>query len=63
MENMRVDQRAIEEDRQIWANRSPATRADMAAELPEWASSMMLDDEEQESYERDQATATAKAVV
>ena len=61
MENMRVDQQAIEEDRQIWASRSPATRADMAAELPEWASSMMLDDEEQESYERDQATATAKA--
>lgn len=58
----RIDQGAIEAERYIW-EKEPATRQEMAAELPAWAAEMMLDDDELDSYEEEMASASAAAFV
>lgn len=57
-----IDQGALNAERYIW-DRDPATREEMAAELPSWAAEMMLDKGERDDYEDEMASASAAAFV
>ena len=59
--SMRIDQRSLEqEEHDVW-DKPPATREEMAAELPAWAASIMLDGDVRDEYENDRANAQAAA--
>ena len=58
----RIDQGALNAERYIW-DKDPATREEMAAELPSWAAEMMLDEGERDEYEEEMASARDAAYV